>query len=83
MHKPIKYVEKVFTYVAKGAWVVFDKLNSVQPEAFDHAEVGGQAAAEVVSEDQAATGLAADDRFALPQVRAGDPAADCGRQAAV
>jgi len=29
MHKPIKYVEKVFTYVAKGAWVVFDKLNSV------------------------------------------------------
>ena len=31
MHKPIKYVEKVFTYVAKGAWVVFDKLNSIQP----------------------------------------------------
>jgi 7,8-dihydro-6-hydroxymethylpterin dimethyltransferase len=31
MHKPIKYVEKVFTYVAKGAWVVFDKLNSIHP----------------------------------------------------
>ncbi len=33
MHKPIKYVEKVFTYVAKGAWVVFDKLNSGRPGA--------------------------------------------------
>src|SRR6266545_40532 len=31
MHKPIKYVEKVFTYVAKGGWVIFDKLNSIQP----------------------------------------------------
>ena len=32
MHKPIKYVEKAFTYVAKGAWVVFDKLNSIHPK---------------------------------------------------
>ena len=30
MHKPIKYVEKGFTYVAKGAWNVFDALNSVK-----------------------------------------------------
>ncbi|MDQ3171544.1 MAG: radical SAM protein [Acidobacteriota bacterium] len=29
MHKPIKYVEKGLTYAAKGAWVVFDKLNSI------------------------------------------------------
>ena len=28
-HKPIKYVEKGLTYVAKGAWVVFDALNSI------------------------------------------------------
>jgi uncharacterized radical SAM superfamily Fe-S cluster-containing enzyme len=27
MHKPIKYVEKVLTFGAKGAWVVFDALN--------------------------------------------------------
>jgi uncharacterized radical SAM superfamily Fe-S cluster-containing enzyme len=33
MHKPIKYVEKAMTYVAKGAWVVFDKLNSIHPNA--------------------------------------------------
>ena len=29
MHKPIKYVEKAVTVAAKGAWVVFDKLNSI------------------------------------------------------
>ncbi len=31
MHKPIKYVEKAVTVAAKGAWVVFDKLNSINP----------------------------------------------------
>src|SRR5919106_973987 len=31
MHKPIKYVEKGLTYVAKGAWVAFDALNSIKP----------------------------------------------------
>src|SRR5271155_3365009 len=31
MHKPIKYVEKAVTIAAKGAWVVFDKINSIHP----------------------------------------------------
>jgi 7,8-dihydro-6-hydroxymethylpterin dimethyltransferase len=31
MHKPIKYVEKGLTYVAKGAWSVFDTLNHLRP----------------------------------------------------
>jgi 7,8-dihydro-6-hydroxymethylpterin dimethyltransferase len=31
MHKPVKYVEKGLTYAARGAWVVFDALNSIQP----------------------------------------------------
>src|SRR5579875_185432 len=31
MHKPVKYVEKAITYAAKGAWVVFDRLNSIHP----------------------------------------------------
>jgi uncharacterized radical SAM superfamily Fe-S cluster-containing enzyme len=31
MHKPVKYVEKAVTIAAKGAWVVFDKLNSINP----------------------------------------------------
>ncbi|ABF39798.1 Fe-S protein, radical SAM family [Candidatus Koribacter versatilis Ellin345] len=29
MHKPVKYFEKAMTYGAKGAWAVFDKLNSI------------------------------------------------------
>lgn len=33
MHKPVKYVEKGLTYVAKGAWSVFDTLNSIRPNA--------------------------------------------------
>jgi 7,8-dihydro-6-hydroxymethylpterin dimethyltransferase len=31
MHKPVKYVEKAVTIAAKGAWAVFDKLNSINP----------------------------------------------------
>jgi 7,8-dihydro-6-hydroxymethylpterin dimethyltransferase len=33
MHKPIKYVEKGLTYVARGAWSIFDTLNSLKPAA--------------------------------------------------
>jgi len=29
MHKPIKYVEKAFTYAAGAAWFAFDKLNQI------------------------------------------------------
>jgi uncharacterized radical SAM superfamily Fe-S cluster-containing enzyme len=31
MHKPIKYAEKGLTYVARGAWVAYDALNSIGP----------------------------------------------------
>src|ERR1700716_3841896 len=31
MRKPIKYVEKAVTVAAKGAWVVFDRLNRINP----------------------------------------------------
>jgi tetraether lipid synthase len=31
MHKPVKYVEKAVTIAAKGAWAVFDKINSINP----------------------------------------------------
>src|SRR5215510_15106317 len=31
MHKPVKYVEKGLTVAARGAWVVFDALNSIRP----------------------------------------------------
>ena len=31
MHKPVKYVEKALTYVAKAAWAVFEKLSAAYP----------------------------------------------------
>ena len=30
-HKPIKYVEKAVTVAAQGAWLIFDKINSISP----------------------------------------------------
>ncbi len=33
MHKPIKYAEKVVTVAANAAWQVFDRLNSINPNA--------------------------------------------------
>ena len=33
MRKPIKYVEKAAVAAAKGAWVVFDRLNRINPGA--------------------------------------------------
>ncbi len=31
MHRPIKYVEKGMTVVARGAWAVFERLNRISP----------------------------------------------------
>jgi uncharacterized radical SAM superfamily Fe-S cluster-containing enzyme len=31
MHKPVKYAEKGLTYVARGAWAVFERLNRIKP----------------------------------------------------
>ena len=31
MHKPIKYVEKAVAVAANAAWIVFDKLNQINP----------------------------------------------------
>src|SRR6516164_8179561 len=31
MHKPVKYVEKGLTYVARGGWAVFEKINRIRP----------------------------------------------------
>jgi 7,8-dihydro-6-hydroxymethylpterin dimethyltransferase len=31
MHKPVKYAEKALTIAAKGAWAVFEKVNSIKP----------------------------------------------------
>ena len=81
MHKPIKYVEKGLTVAAKGAWVVFDALNSIKPAQRLHAEVVRQAAPEVLAEGEAAARLAARDRLALPDLRARGAPGDPRRQA--
>jgi uncharacterized radical SAM superfamily Fe-S cluster-containing enzyme len=31
MHKPVKYAEKGLTYVARGGWAVFERLNRIKP----------------------------------------------------
>ena len=31
MHKPVKYAEKVLTYVARAAWAVFERVNRIHP----------------------------------------------------
>jgi uncharacterized radical SAM superfamily Fe-S cluster-containing enzyme len=31
MHKPVKYVEKGLTCLARGGWIVFEKLNRIRP----------------------------------------------------
>jgi uncharacterized radical SAM superfamily Fe-S cluster-containing enzyme len=31
MHQPVKYAEKALTYVAKGAWTIFDAVNRINP----------------------------------------------------
>ena len=33
MHKPVKYVEKAVAVAARGAWALFSRLNSIQPNA--------------------------------------------------
>jgi len=48
MRKPIKYVEKAAVIAAKGVWAVFDRLNRVKPNPSAHAEVVGEAAAQVL-----------------------------------
>ena len=80
MHKPIKYAEKAVTVAAGAAWIVFDQVQPNQPEPVLHAEVVRQAAAEELPEAEAATGLAARDRFALPALHSRNPAADRGRR---
>ena len=81
MHKPIKYVEKGLTFVAKGAWAVFEHAQQHQAERVVHPEVVGEAAAQVVAEGEAAARLAARDRLAVPDLRARGAPGDPRRQA--
>ena len=59
MAKAVKYAEKAVVYAAKGAWVVFERLNRISPNPSIHPQMVRQAPAEVLPEGEAAPGLAA------------------------
>ena len=82
MHKPIKYVEKAVTVAAKGAWAVFDKLNSINQNPSFTPKWSDKPLLKSYEKIEAAARLAAQDRLALPELRARDPPADRRRQAA-
>jgi hypothetical protein len=56
MPKAIKYAEKAAVYAAKGAWVVFERLNRIS---IFHPQVERQAPPEELRKAEAAPGLAA------------------------
>ena len=70
MHAPIKYAEKGLSIAANGIWHLFAQLNKINPGPSMTPELVRQAGAEVAREDQTASGLAAPDRLALPDLRA-------------
>jgi 7,8-dihydro-6-hydroxymethylpterin dimethyltransferase len=57
MSKAVKYAERTLTAAAQGAWTVFEKLNSIRPNASFTPKWSDKP-------------LAPFDRFALSQVRA-------------
>ena len=79
MRKPIKYVEKAVVVAAKGTWAVFERLNRIKPGASPTPKWSEKPLLKSYEKVEAAAGLAADDRFALPEVCAGNPAADSRR----
>ena len=76
MSKAVKYAEKALTVAARGAWVVFDKFNQISPNASFTPKWSDKPLLKSLSEGEAAAGLAAYDRLALPEMRAGDSPAD-------
>jgi hypothetical protein len=71
MRKPIKYVEKAVTVAAKGAWVVFDRLNRIKPNPSPTPKWSDKPLLK-----------SSLHRFALPEVCARNPPADSRRQTA-
>jgi hypothetical protein len=70
MPKAIKYVEKAAVYAAKGAWVVYERLNRISPNASFTPKWADKPLQKSLAEGKAAAGLAADYGFAVSEVRA-------------
>ncbi len=78
--RPSSTSRRGFRIAANGAWVGVQQPEQDQPAPVVHPEVVGQAAAEILREDQAAARLAARDRFALPGVHPRGAPGDSRRQ---
>ena len=74
MHKPVKYFEKVVTVGANAAWQVFDRVNQINQNPSFTPKWSDKPLLKSYQKVEAATRLAARDRFAVPQVHSGDPA---------
>ena len=82
MPKVSKFAEKGLTLAAKAGWAVFDRLNSISPNASFTPKWSDKPLLKSYQKEKTAPWMATHDRFALPQVRSGDPPADHRRQAA-
>ena len=69
MQRPIKYAEKGLAVTANGLWHVFTAANSIRRNPSFTPRWSEKPLLQVVAEDQAAAGLAARDRLALPDLR--------------
>ena len=58
MSKAMKYAEKAAVYAAQGAWVVYERLNRISPNAVVHPQVERKTASEVLAEGKAPPRLA-------------------------
>ena len=65
----MKYVDAALCFCCGCHFRHYSVFQPVQTQSFVHSEVVGQAAAEILAEDQADPRLAAKHRLALPEMR--------------
>ena len=70
MSKAIKYAEKAAVYAAKGAWVVYERLNRISPNPAFTPKWSDKPLQKSCAKGKAASRLAAHNGLALSQVRA-------------
>jgi hypothetical protein len=66
MHKPVKYAEKVLTYVARAAWAVFERVNRIHPNRSFTPKWADKPLLKSHEKSKPPFMLAARNRFALP-----------------
>jgi hypothetical protein len=74
MPKAIKYAERTLTFAAQGAWTIFEKLNSIKPNASFTPKWSDKPLLKSYQKEKPPLGT--HDRFALPEMCTRDPPAD-------